>query len=106
MAIGLIATSRVSISLTIEDAARLRRHAGLSSIADVSALPAQAIVAVVGTGAPEPSRGGRARSSAPSRGPGRQPDLDGHAIGPRNLVRGAEEMAEEAVRRLHATFFP
>jgi aspartate kinase len=51
VSVDLIATSEVSISLTVDDASRLEPVAAeLSRMADVTVLPQQAIVAVVGSG--------------------------------------------------------
>jgi aspartate kinase len=102
--VDLIATSEVSISLTVDDPSRLQAvEAELATLGDVKVLPAMAIVSVIG------------------RGFVRHPGLAGrifHAIRDVNVVMisfgasdvnvsfvVAEQDAERAVRTLHREFF-
>lgn len=103
ISIDLIATSEVSISLTVDDAARLAGAvAELSEMAAVSVMPEQAVVAVVGNGMRH-----RPGVAAAVFGALSTINVAMISMGASDLNLSfvvAESEADDAVRRLHRRF--
>jgi len=102
--VDVIATSEVSISITVDEKAPLDALAeSLSEFAEVSILRNLAVVSVVGKGLrTTPGVAARGLRGAPGRQ--RRPDLAGGLRNEHHVVVDAAD-APEAVRRLHRDFF-